>query len=717
MKIIVFISIVFGSFLLYLLSNASPSTATSAEYYTLLVTLNIAFAVFLILLICIQGWNLYQQVQRKVVGVKLNLRLLTSFAMMAFIPGLVVYLVSVNFITKSIESWFNVKVEAALEGGLNLGQTAVDILLLGVQSNAEQMAQTLALQPATFHYTLLNELRESSGIQEATLLTEQGRIIAVSSSDPTGFLPSLPDKTFLSEAGNRMMARVEPIDNKGLYLRVLVPVNAHQIALQKRILQLIQPVPKSLATTAESVQSVYQDYQSLAFNRKTLSDVFALSLTLIVMFAMLVAVAIAFFLSNRMSKPISMLSEGTRSIASGDYDIVLPEHHNQDELGILVKSFNSMTRQLSEATLTAETNREKVEQARGYLQTVLAHLSSGVIAINPDGTLRTFNQAAIEILDVDLGQYIGQRLDDTALLEQRMMKVFSTINIRQTKAAESKEEKQVQLEVVGTNGKQIITLSGTRLPDGSYVAVFDDATAMVQAQRDAAWGEVARRLAHEIRNPLTPIQLSAERLSHKLADKLSEKDASILSRSTKTIVNQVDAMKKMVAEFSEYARSPAPKLLPINLNRLVSEVIGLYETHHEYAAAKIIFSPSEEDTRVLGDSTRLRQVLHNLIQNALDASQTDDAVIEIKTTELSQTVSLMVQDNGMGFSADLLLRAFEPYMTNKSHGTGLGLAIVKKIIDEHKASIKIKNITDNDQAILGALVSVEFPKIKNNGLD
>jgi len=607
MKTIAIISVVLGGFLLYLLSNANPTTATSAEYYALLLALNIAFGIFLLLLILFQGWGLYRKVQKNVVGVKLNLRLLTSFALMALLPGLIVYLVSVNFITKSIESWFNVKVEAALEGGLNLGQTAVDILLVGVQSNAEMMAQTLSLQPPTFHYSLLNELRESSGIQEAALLTPEGQIVTVSSAAPTGFLPSLPDASFLADANYRMMARVEPIENKGLFLRVLVPVNAQQIAGDKRILQLLQPVPKSLANTAESVQSVYQDYQSLAFNRKTLGDVFALSLTLVMMFATLVAVAIAFVLSRHMAKPLTVLSEGTKAIASGDYDIQLPEH-SKDELGVLVKSFNSMTRQLNDATKTAELNRTKVEQARGYLQTVLAHLSSGVLALNQDGTLRTFNQAANEILGADLGKYIGRPLEEIALMEQRLMVFFNVVRNKKTKSVDNLDAKQLQLEVVGEKGKQILTLSGTHLPDGSYVAVFDDATTMVQAQRDAAWGEVARRLAHEIRNPLTPIQLSAERIGHKLADKLEPQDSNMLTRAVKTIVNQVDAMKKMVSEFSEYARSPAPKRLPLNLNTLITEVIALYESNEEYALAKMTFNASEAPSMLLADSTMMRQV-------------------------------------------------------------------------------------------------------------
>lgn len=720
MRYIVVISIVLGGFLLYLLSSASPETSESSAYYTLLVTLNIIFAVFLLLLITVQLFGLYIKVRNKVIGVKLTLRLLTSFALMALLPGLIVYLVSVNFITKSVDSWFNVKVEAALEGGLSLGQNALDILLVGVQTNAENMAESLSLQPESLHFSVLNDLRVKSGIQDATILTPQGKIIAVSSGDSSSFLPSLPSIKVLQNASNRVVARIEPIENKGLFLRVLAPISVHNFSGENRILQLLQPVPKSLAETAETVQAVYQDYETLFFSRATLRDVFALTLTLVMMFAMLIAVAVAFILSKKIAEPLTILSEGTKAIASGDYNTMLPEH-GKDELGVLVKSFNSMTRQLNDATTAAELNRDRVEQARGYLETILAYLSSGVIALNGDGQLRTFNEAAIQILGVDLTKYIGFHLDDISLAQVQISTILNKI-MRQYKGADNaKSDVQVQIELVGQQGKQIITLRGTHLPDGGYVAVFDDSTNMVQVQRDAAWGEVARRLAHEIKNPLTPIQLSAERLSHKLQDKLDDQDAIVLKRSIATIVNQVDAMKQMVNEFSEYARSPAPKLMRLDLNVLVKEVASLYEVDGQSGSHQVSVHLAESPCMIMGDSTMLRQVIHNLLQNAQDACEKENAAVLVNTAIDQTHVILRVQDNGMGFPATLLPHAFEPYMTTKSHGTGLGLAVVKKIIDEHKGQIKIENITDHDgleesvdSRIIGAMVTIHFPYLSSD---
>jgi len=700
MKYIVLLSATLGAFLLYLLSNASANTAASGEYYSLLVALNILLATFLIAVLSFQIWRLYRQIRKRVVGSRFTLRLLASFAMMALIPGLIVYLVSVNFLTRSIESWFNVKVEAALEGGLNLGRTALDIMLSDIKEKGENMATSLAFQPSNVHSTL-NDLREKSGIQDATLLTVQGRILEVSNSDATSILPDVPSVAQLRQARLRIIGSIEPISNKGLYLRVLVPVNGQDLTGETRILQLLQPVPKPLATTAEAVQDVYQDYQQLSYSRASLREVFALTLTLVMMLAMLGAVAVAFVLSRRLSAPLTVLAEGTKAIASGDYSTMLPAH-GKDELGVLVQSFNSMTQQLDDATKAADRNRSRVEAARGYLETILAHLSSGVIALNKRGELRTFNEAAVNILAIQLESYVGFTLDKIMVKQVRLESFFQSIashnqlvdSEKNAHADIQKDELVAQIELVTGQGKQILTLRGTRLPDGGYVAVFDDATTMVQAQRDAAWGEVARRLAHEIKNPLTPIQLSAERMAHKLSHKLDDADAQMLKRSTETIVNQVDALKRMVNEFSEYARSPAPQLQKLDLNKLIREVVSFYDLPD----SKIILILENKACAIKGDSTMLRQVIHNLLQNAQDAlADQADAMIEVKTKADGQTLVLTVEDNGVGFPEQMMLHAFEPYMTTKPHGTGLGLAIVKKIIEEHKGSIKIENISDTTQ--------------------
>ena len=716
MRYIVFGSAALGLVLLYLLSLASTDTASSGEYYKVLLYLNIALAGVLIALISYQLWQLAKKIRQGVMGSRLTLRYLGAFALMAIIPGLIVYLVSVNFLTRSIESWFNVKVESALDGGLSLGQRALDIMLKDVEDKAENMATSLAFQPVSSHFSMLNDLREKSGVQDATLLTPQGRIISVSSSDPTSFLPDLPSIPQLRQAQTRVYGKIEPIPNKGLYLRVLAPVSVQELAGETRILQLLHPVPKSLSNTAEAVQDVYRDYQELSYSRDSIKDIFKLTLTLVLMLAMLSALAIAFVLSRRLTQPLTVLAEGTRAIASGDYSKMLPEH-GKDELGVLVKSFNSMTRQLDDATQATERNRARVEAARGYLETILAHLSSGVLATNAEGELRTYNLIASNVLGLNLAPFEGQHFSQIAksqvFLTEFVQLLQAHFDLTKTQD-QAKQELTKQLEIIRPQGKQLLLVRATRLPStagSGFVVVFDDITTMAQAQRDAAWGEVARRLAHEIKNPLTPIQLSAERLQHKLSSKLNADDANMLQRATDTIVNQVTAMKSMVNEFSEYARAPSAVLTKLNINKLIKDVSALYERNIDEGntdnteQAKITYHlmPNMPDTK--GDATMLRQVLHNLMQNAQDAlKQTPNPEILVQTSFDATHIQLVVKDNGQGFPPELLAHAFEPYVTTKAHGTGLGLAIVKKMIEEHVGQIKIEN-----NATGGACISIVLP--------
>ena len=457
------------------------------------------------------------------------------------------------------------------------------------------------------------------------------------------------------------------------------------------------------------MQDVYRDYQELSYSRDSIHDVFKLTLTLVLMLAMLSALAIAFVLSRRLSRPLTVLAEGTRTIADGNYSKMLPEYGN-DELGVLVKSFNSMTRQLGDANKATERNRQRLEAARGYLETILAHLSSGVLAISRGGELRTFNLAAMDILGFNLAPYENQRFAKIALEHHflaEFVKVIQTHFEVTLHDDQSSAEMSRQLEVMGPQGKQLISVRATRLPENAnsgFVVVFDDVTTMAQAQRDAAWGEVARRLAHEIKNPLTPIQLSAERMQHKLADKLSLEDANLLTRATSTIVNQVDAMKAMVNEFSEYARAPSANMTKINLNQLITDVSGLYEN----SQAIITYELAEKMPDLLGDATMLRQLLHNLMQNAQDALDGQQSpAIRVKTTWDDTSIHLEVRDNGQGFAEHVLVNPYEPYVTTKPQGTGLGLAIVKKMVDEHQGQIVIENNIDG-----GACIRIQLPLVK-----
>ena len=710
MRYLIAIATLVGASLLFLLSKASSSSEfISGSSYTVVLILSGIFILTLIAIIANQIKKLFRNIKKDVMGSRLSMRLVISFTLMAVIPGLIVYLVSVNFLTRSIESWFNVKVESALDGGLKLGQKALDIMLTDLELKAGRMALTLSSMPTTSQYAALSDLREKTGVQDATIISDQGKIIAVSSNDAESFLPALPTLIQLKQAENNIYGKIEPIKNKGLYLRVLAPINGAAISNERLILQILQPVPDSLTTLAESVQDVFQDYQKLSYSRDSLKVIFSITLTLVLMLAILTAVAIGFLLSRKLSEPLALLAEGTKKIAKGNFKTMLPEK-GKDELGVLVRSFNSMTRQLDQATQTSENNQIRLESARSYLETVLAHLSSGVIVINDDMEIKSFNIAASKILQVDLSKNTNQLITSISNKNKLLNNFVMSIQ-EEIKAASSKKQFEIikQFEIKYEKNNQVLSLQITPLPQNkvkNYVLMIDDITMMIQAQRDAAWSEVARRLAHEIKNPLTPIQLSAERIKHKLGSKLNKEDTDILDKAVSTIVNQVDAMKTMVNEFSEYARAPKLNLELTDINETIKEISHLFEN----SGIKITTTLLKGLPKIKADINMMRQVLINLIQNAQDAmvNHTKKPSIKINTNKYKNYLILSIEDNGPGFSLDILKKAFEPYVTSKSHGTGLGLAIVKKIIEEHEGTIVVENIKSG-----GANINIQLPISKS----
>ena len=710
MRYLIAIATLVGASLLFLLSKASSSSEfISGSSYTVVLILSGIFILSLIAIIANQIKKLFGNIKKDVMGSRLSMRLVISFTLMAVIPGLIVYLVSVNFLTRSIESWFNVKVESALDGGLKLGQKALDIMLTDLELKAGRMALTLSSMPTTSQYAALSDLREKTGVQDATIISDQGKIIAVSSNDAESFLPALPTLIQLKQAENNIYGKIEPIKNKGLYLRVLAPINGAAISNERLILQILQPVPDSLTTLAESVQDVFQDYQKLSYSRDSLKVIFSITLTLVLMLAILTAVAIGFLLSRKLSEPLALLAEGTKKIAKGNFKTMLPEK-GKDELGVLVRSFNSMTRQLDQATQTSENNQIRLESARSYLETVLAHLSSGVIVINDDMEIKSFNIAASKILQIDLSKNTNQLITSISN-KNKLLNDFVVSIQEEIKAASSKKHFEIikQFEIKYEKNNQVLSLQITPLPQNkvkNYVLMIDDITMMIQAQRDAAWSEVARRLAHEIKNPLTPIQLSAERIKHKLGSKLNKEDTDILDKAVSTIVNQVDAMKTMVNEFSEYARAPKLNLELTDINETIKEISHLFEN----SGIKITTTLLKGLPKIKVDVNMMRQVLINLIQNAQDAmiNNTKKPSIKINTNKYKNYLILSIVDNGPGFSADILKKAFEPYVTSKSHGTGLGLAIVKKIIEEHEGTIAVENIKNG-----GANINIQLPISKS----
>lgn len=703
MKYLIFISGLIGALILYLLSSASANTDLfSRNYYTLLALAGL-LALCLSALVGYQLWQLREKIKAQIFGAKLTLRLALFFSLIAILPGLLVYAVSVQFLGKSIESWFDVRVEKALEGGLNLGRSSLENGLQDLAKKGKFIALLLAEQPAERHAGTLNRLIDEGTAQEVALLNMKGKIIAFVTSSNS--LPDVPDVKMLRQALKQgQFNEVDTLPDNTLVLRVLVPVSSSSPSAEMRILQLVQPVSNQIAVDTETVQSVYRDYQELSLSRLGLKRLYGITLTLSLLIVLLSAVSAAFFLSARLSSPLAALAEGTRAVAQGDFSGNYPVQ-SRDELGALTGMFNQMTSQLSDAKKLSEHQQRLVNKSKAYLESVLTHLSSGVLVVDEQFRLRSANTSAEHILGVSLLDLRGVPLLALSM-QYKLLRPF-TEAVLQAFAESTENEWQRQIERMSKNGNQMLLLRGTRLStidETGYVVVFDDITHLLQAERQAAWGEVARRLAHEIKNPLTPIQLSAERLQYKLSEKLGAEDAKLLQRATQTIVSQVAAMKKMVMEFADYARAPAVQLIALDMHQLLNEVMGLYEANSSPIAMQL----NATHTRINGDATRLRQVIHNLLHNAHDAlKNVANPQIVLRTENSQNTIKLSVMDNGSGFPEQIVARAFEPYMTTKDKGTGLGLPIVKKIVEEHGGSIIIEN-----RATGGTCISIIFPLLE-----
>lgn len=707
MTYLVAISLLLGSILIGLLAAAADNTSFFASNLPLLLGITVATALGLAVLIIYQAFILVRRIRAGVFGAKLTARLFLIIGLMALVPGMVVYGVSVQFLISSIESWFDVRMERALDGGLALGRSALEHVQREVVRKSENLAQQLADLPPVLQPTRIDDLREMAGLQEAALFDGSGHMLGFSSGTRTSLLPPPPEQGAIWQAKlQQPWSRLQASEKgDGISVHVVVPVNLVSINEQIRILQVIQPVPSQLAADAQQVEAARQSYQELDISRLGLKRLYGISLTLALALALFSAFTLAFLLSERLAAPLRALARGTRAVARGDFTQV-PTIASRDELGMLTESFNRMTRQLSDARAIAEERQDKILEANAYLEGILSSVTTGVVTLEHDLGVRLANPAAAAIL--------GAARND---LEGRPLATWGQGggqgNGLASFAAEMADHFQEnpthawleQLELMTPSGSRILLARGAPLSAGDqpdYVLVLDDVTQLMQAQRDAAWGEAARRMAHEIKNPLTPIQLSAERLEVKLADKLEGTARDILTRATATIVGQVNAMKGLVDAFAQYARLPSPKIERLDINALVHEVTHLYEE-----SARLETHLAEALPPVAGDPALLRQVLVNLIKNAQEAvGEGVEPHIRVLTLRHGDHVDLCVEDNGPGFPDELKSRMFEPYATTKPKGTGLGLPVVKKIVEEHHGSITVSNMENG-----GAQVCVRLPAL------
>jgi len=728
-----------GLVLVFLLGVATNSPALYERHYLWLFWVNVALASTLVAVIVAAAVRMLWRVARGRFGSRLLLKLAAIFALVGILPGVLIYAVSYQFVSRSIESWFDVKVEGALAAGLNLGRGTIDTIVAELGTKTRLAAERLGESALSAEPLALERLREQLSAKEVSVVGSSGQTLLATASASASLMPErIALQTLRQARALRVVSQVEGLEedattavtNARVRAVALIPSSNFALGEQERYLVVTQAIAPTLAANALAVTSAYGEYQQRALARSGLRKMYIGTLTLALVLAVFGALLLAIALSNQLAQPLLLLAEGVAQVARGDFSSKAV-FRSRDELGGLTRSFAEMTEQLSEARELVHRSVAQVEGARANLQTILDNLTAGVIVFDRSGAIDTVNPGATRILRLPLSAYRGRKLEEVTGLGSFAQVVWQRFELHAASPEAGERDHwqdSFELQIAGPPNRErdsiTLLVRGAAMPQGARLMVFDDITELVSAQRVEAWSEVARRLAHEIKNPLTPIQLSAERLQVKLGGKLEGAERTMLERSVSTIVNQVQAMKALVDEFRDYARLPASTFDAIDVNALVVEVLGLYGGAQESGRLHAELAPALP--AIVGDGTQLRQVIHNLVQNALDAvaEQADGRVLVVTEAARNdggdvRAVRLTVVDNGPGFPEKVLKRAFEPYVTTKKKGTGLGLAVVKKIADEHGARIRIANLgaataaagEGGAAAVRGAQVSLSFSKL------
>jgi len=710
LRTLVLLGIGAGIWALLLLARSVENSADFNRRQPWILLLNICGVLILGVLLARKLWRLFRDFRDHVPGSRLTARTVGMFGTLVVVPLLIVYLFSLEFLNYGIDSWFRVEIKQGLNDALVLSRSALDLRLREQARRTEYIARAIAAQSGAELLVRLDTERRDAQATAITVYAGNGRPLMTSSAAGAAVLPGMPPAEVLMQiAAGRSYVRLEPLAGGRYSIVTAAPLPRAMGAPLGRYVLIDYAVPEELAGLAEAVQQAYTNYGDMSVTRQPLKANFQLTLTLVLLLTMLAAVYGAIWSAQRLTRPVQDLIAGTRAVGKGDFAMRLPLP-SRDEMGFLVHSFNDMTKRLRRTSEEASLSRQAVERERERLAVILSRLSSGVLVVDHQLTLRSANDSAGAILNADLTAATGRPLGFGA---ERAVLLSNFVAALRARLANGEREWREQLTLSGETGGRVLLWAATPLPDedeqGGLVIVFEDITALLTAQRNAAWGEVARRLAHEIKNPLTPIQLSAEQLRRKLLPGLDTEHARLLERATRTIVQQVDAMKQMVNAFSDYARAPEMQLAPLSLNQLAAEVAELYRVQDP--AVSIHLELDSQLPEIEADRSRLRQVLANLLSNGIEAlAGVVGAAIVVRTRWLGTAkpaqAELTVSDNGPGFREDILGKAFEPYVTSKARGTGLGLAIVQRIVDEHGGRITADNLGTG-----GARVRVLLPAV------
>ena len=712
-KLITFIGLCLFIFMLSSLLMMSKSLQNSElfdRFYLGLLLFNALGLISLSILIILNLKRLIRQLKNRVIGSRMTIRIVILFSLLSVTPVLIVYYFSLDFLHRGIDSWFDLRIEQALDDSLELSRLALDVRMRELLNTTEKIAEELSDTNDAELPSHIDQIRDRINADELTLLTRKGAIVVSSSEDTKSLVPNTPEETILLQLiQNNSYIGIDLIENKGLVIRAVVNVPMIGIGSTEKIIQALFPMSERMNQLSANVQTSFIEYKELSYLREQLKFSFIIILTLVLLFSIFSAVWAAFYSARTLAAPIKDLAQGTRAIAKGNYNTKLPVPSN-DELGFLVASFNDMTDKISQARDTAKNSQKESESQQIYLETILSRLSSGVIVFNKDGKIEKSNISAAQILQIEVAILNQKNIDDLINNFSKLKSFFECIS---NNINEKTNDWREQIILSKKTGNQILLINGTVLTSSDnskikHIVVFDEITALIQGQRDAAWSEVARRLAHEIKNPLTPIQLAAERLRSKYLSSLDTNNVETLDRMTNTIIQQVETMKDMVNDFSDYARPAEFKEEEIEIINLLQEGVDLFSNMNY--GNKIEMDIKTNLPKIHGDEKKLRRVLNNVLANAVDANSigTHNLLkISAKTVNIedNEIIEIRVIDSGPGIDPLVENNLLEPYITTKEKGTGLGLAIVKKIIDEHSGTFWLENNKEED----GACAVIRLP--------
>ena len=696
---------------LLMMSKTLQNSELFDRFYLALLLFNTLGLISLSILIILNLKRLIRQLKNRVIGSRMTVRIVILFSLLSVTPVLVVYYFSLDFLHRGIDSWFDLRVEQALDDSLELSRLALDVRMRELLNTTEKIAEELAESNDSELTFYIDQIRERINANELTLLTRKGVIVVSSSNDTKSLLPNTPEEAILlrlTQQNNNYIG-IDLIKNKGLMIRAVVNLPATDIDEKEKIVQALYPISERMNQLAANVQTSFIEYQELSYLREQLKFSFIIILTLVLLFSIFSAVWAAFYSARTLSAPIKDLAQGTRDIAKGNYNTKLPVPSN-DELGFLVASFNDMTDKISQARDTAKNSQQEAESQQFYLETILSRLSSGVIVLNKNGKIEKSNISAAQILQIEINDLNEKNIDNIINTSPNLKNFFECIS---NNISEKTDDWREQITLSEKTGNQIIMINGSILMDSNnlvskYIIVFDEITALVEGQRDAVWSEIARRLAHEIKNPLTPIQLATERLRNKYLSSSDSNNVEMLDRMTNTIIQQVETMKVMLNDFSDYARSSDSKKEEIEIEHLLQEGVDLFGNMSH--GSKININIEKNLPKIHGDEKKLRRVLNNLLTNAVDANAMglDNSLkisAKVLNIEDNKIIEIRIMDSGPGIDPLVENDLLEPYVTTKEKGTGLGLAIVKKIIDEHSGTFWLENNREEN----GACAVIRLP--------